>query len=126
MKYEYSLDWTIRTRDLAKALGLSHVDTERVSVIVSQGSKSRRTIARIHTMGKAMQMGLQQKPFYTIELISEKFFRQSSDDQTKTLIHELLHIPASFGGGFRHHKTHVNHHTVEKEFSKIVSQKRLF
>ncbi|MDO8634425.1 MAG: putative metallopeptidase [archaeon] len=126
MKYEYSSDWTIRTRDLAKALALSHVDTERVSVIVSQGSKSRRTIARIHTMGKAMQTGMLQKPFYTIELISEKFFRQSQDDQTKTLIHELLHIPASFGGGFRHHKTHVNHHTVEKEFNKIVSQKRLF
>lgn len=126
MKYTYSPDWTIRTRDLAKTLGLSHVDTERVSVIVSQGSKSRRTIARIHTMGKAMQTGMQQKPFYTIELISEKFFRQNIDEQTKTLIHELLHIPASFGGGFRHHKTHVNHHTVEKEFSKIATQKRLF
>ena len=126
MKYEYSSDWTIRTRDLAKALGLSHVDTERVSVIVSQGSKSRRTIARIHTMGKAMQTGMLQKPFYTIELISEKFFRQSPDEQTKTLIHELLHIPASFGGGFRHHKTHVNHHTVEREFNKIAPQKRLF
>lgn len=125
MKYAYSEEWTARTKDIAKKLGLSHVDLDRVSVIVSSGSKSRRTIARIHGFAKAIQVGMQQKPFYTIELISEKFFRQSEEDKTKTLIHELLHIPAAFGGGFRHHKTHVNHHTVEKEYGKLTAQSRL-
>ncbi len=125
MKYAYSTEWTVKTKDIAKQLNLTHIDLDRVSVIVSQGSKSRRTIARIHGFAKAIQVGMQVKPFYTIELISEKFFRQNEVEQTKTLIHELLHIPATFGGGFRHHKTHVNHHTVDKEYQKLVNQQRI-
>ncbi len=73
-----------------------------------------------------MQLGMQQKPFYTIELITEKFDRLPEDEKTKTLIHELLHVPAAFGGGFRHHKTHVNHHTVDIEFAKLKAQARLW
>lgn len=120
MKYGFSSEWTMKAKDLAQKLGFAHVDLDRVSVIVSRGSKSRRTIARIHGMAKAMQEGMQAKPFYTIELISEKFFAQNEEERTKTLIHELLHIPASFGGGFRHHRTHVNRHTVEKEYKKLL------
>lgn len=125
MKYVFSQEWSTRCRELVHKLNLRHVEVDRVSVIKSTGSKSRRTIARIHTMGKAMQLGMQQKPFYTIELISEKFDKLPEDEKTKTLIHELLHIPASFGGGFRHHKTHVNHRTVEQEFAKLANQKTL-
>jgi predicted metallopeptidase len=54
-----------------------------------------------------------------IDLISEKFYRQDREQQVKTLIHELLHIPHGFGGGFRHHKPYVNSRTVEEEFKKI-------
>lgn len=125
MKYAFSLEWTARAKDLAKRLDMGHVDHERVAVIVSKGSKTRRTIARIHGFPKAIQVGMQVKPFYTIELISEKFFRQSEEEQTKTLIHELLHIPATFGGGFRHHKTHVNHSTVDAAYSRLLQQQRL-
>jgi len=119
LKYTYSQEFTERAHSLCDKLCFKHIDKERVSVIISTGSKTRRTIARIHAMGKAMQLGLKQKPAYVIELISEKFFKQSEEEQTKTLIHELMHIPHSFGGGFRHHKPYVNRKTVEEEYEKL-------
>jgi len=119
MKYYYSDYWTLKAREIAGKIGLGHVDFDRIAVIESKGSKAKRTIARIHSIGKVMQFGMQQKSFYTIELISEQFDRQSEEEQTKTLIHELMHIPKGFGGGFRHHKGHVTHKNVEAAYKKI-------
>jgi predicted metallopeptidase len=119
MKYEFSEHWTKVAREVGKRLGFGHIDWSRVSVVKSRGTKTRRTIARIHGLGKVVQLGMQQQPFYTIELISEQFDRQSSEEQIKTIIHELMHIPASFGGGFRHHKGYVNSKTVEEAFSRL-------
>ena len=121
MKYIYSEKWTKIARGITKALGFKHIDLGRIAVIESKGSKSRRTIARIHTLGKVMQLGMGQKPFYTIELIGERFNKLEKEDKIKTMVHELMHIPASFGGGFRHHKLHVNNKNVEKEFKKLLS-----
>jgi predicted metallopeptidase len=50
-----------------------------------------------------MQLGLNTKAFYVIEMISEQFDKMSHDEQTEVLIHELMHIPKNFGGGFRQH-----------------------
>lgn len=122
MKYKYSEHWTTIAKDLATTLGLNYIALGQIAVIESQGSKTKRTIARIHTLGKVMQLGMSQKPFYTIELLTEKFDGQNQEDKIKTIIHELLHIPACFGGGFRHHKPHVNARTVEIEYQKIKDQ----
>ena len=119
MKYKYSEHWTAVAKGLATSLGLNYIDLGQIAVIESQGSKTKRTIARIHALGKVMQLGMAQKPFYTIELLTEKFGRQNQEEKVKTIIHELLHIPACFGGGFRHHKPHVNARTVEIEYQKI-------
>ena len=43
------------------------------------------------------------KPYYGIEFLSEKFDKMPKDEQDKVIIHELMHIPKSFGGGFKHH-----------------------
>ena len=125
MKYGGSEEYKGKCIELCKRLEFKHVDPERVSVIVSKGSKARRTIARIHTLSKALQLGMAAKPFYVIELISERFFKLSEAEQTKVLIHELMHIPHSFGGGFRMHKPYVNSRTVEKEYERLISQTRI-
>ena len=111
---------------MVKHLNMTHISEDRVVCFKSTGSKSRRTIARIHTMPKIIQLGLQQPPFYAIELISEKFDRQNEADQVKTIIHELLHIPHSFGGGFRQHHPYVNHKIVDQHYAKLQQQTRLF
>ncbi|MEK6821160.1 MAG: putative metallopeptidase, partial [archaeon] len=124
MQYVFSSEWTQQAHAIVQHLEMNHISPERVVCFKSQGSKSRRTIARIHTMSKIIQLGTQQPPFYAIELISEKFDRQSQEEQVKTIIHELLHIPHSFNGGFRGHKHYVNHRTVEGAYAKLKNQAR--
>ena len=46
--------------------------------------------------------------------MAEQYDQLSIDEKEKTLIHELLHIPRSFGGGFRHHKDWVTRRRVEE------------
>lgn len=119
MRYIFSEKWTEKAREIANALEFNHITLERIACVESKGTKTRRIIARIHTLGKVMQLGMKQKPFYVIELVTEQFEKQTKEDQLKTIIHELLHIPHGFGGGFRHHKPYVNKKTVEKEFKKL-------
>ena len=122
MKYRFSPEWTKKTREIVALLEMNHIPPERISVIESMGSITRRTIARIHGLAKVMKLGMQQeKAFYTIELITEKFNEQPEDEQIKTIIHELLHIPENFGGGFRHHKPYVNHKTVDYAYGKLIA-----
>ena len=104
MRYAFEPEWTQKSRQIAQDLGYKWIIPERLSVVRSTGSKTRRTIARIHCIGKVMMLGMgQSKSYYVIELISEKFDRQPPRDQIETIIHELMHIPRTFGGGFRHH-----------------------
>ncbi|MFH1239847.1 MAG: putative metallopeptidase [Candidatus Diapherotrites archaeon] len=126
MKYEFSEEWTKKARGVAMILGFEHVELHRIACVVSKGTKTRRTIARIHTISKAIQTGMQDKAFYSIELISEKFDRLSEEEKMKTLIHELMHIPHSFGGGFRHHKNYVTATKVNDEYQKYLKQVRPF
>ena len=102
IKYKPAPDLQEKALEICKAL-FPHVKVEHISCIRSFGSSSRGTIARCHALGKVMQLGLGRKAFYTIEFLSETFDRMSEKDQLKTMIHELMHIPKSFGGGFKHH-----------------------
>ena len=123
MRYEVSAEWTEKARAIARQLGFLHIPAERVHCILSRGSKTRRTIARIHGLPKAIQLGAGLQPVYVIELILEKFGRQSGEEQVKTIIHELMHIPHNFGGGFRNHRQHVNHQQVEETYRRYVQSK---
>ncbi len=115
MKYVFEETWTEKAREIAKKLGYYWVIPERLSVVRSFGSKARRTIARIHCINKVLMLGMgQQKSFYVIELISENFDKQSESEKLETLVHELMHIPKTFGGGFRHHG-HVCSKNVKAE-----------
>src|SRR3989344_2821796 len=80
-----------------------HIDISRVKCFRSFGSSSRGTIARCHTIGKLIQKAIGVKAFYVLEFITERFDKMDDEDKIKTIMHELMHIPKTFGGGFKHH-----------------------
>jgi len=121
MKYENADDLKIRAEEIAKILGMEHIDFSRVGFIRSYGSKTRRTIARCHALGKLMQKAIGIKAFYAIEFL-ERFNKMNKEEQDKTIIHELLHIPKTFGGGFRHHD-YVCESEVEKLYERYINLK---
>lgn len=96
-----------------------HLDPKRIRTIRSRGSRSRRILARCHALPKALQTGLALPAHYVIELVSENYDCLSEMEKTKTLIHELLHIPATFGGGFRHHD-YVHGRRVNKLYEQYA------
>ncbi len=104
--------------EMARTLEMEHINLDRLVTIRSVGSKARRTIARCYGLPKVWQKALGLDAYYIIEIISETFDKLSEAEKEKTLIHELMHIPASFGGGFRHHNPHVNARTVEAMYSR--------
>jgi predicted metallopeptidase len=102
MKYEKAPDLRERVIEVANALDMKHIDLDRVECLRGFGSSAKRTIARCHTIGKVIQKAMGVKAFYAIEFL-EKFDKMSRKEQDKTIIHELMHIPKTFGGGFRQH-----------------------
>jgi len=105
---------------IASDLDLFHIVPQFVFCVRSKGSKARRTIARIHGIGKIWQEVLNLPPSYTIEVISEIYDKMSKEEKEKTLIHELLHIPGGFSGGFRPHKGYVERKIVEQLYKKLL------
>ena len=102
MKYTDAPDLKERMIDIVKTLQMGHVDLGRVECLRSLGSSTKRTIARCHALGKVMQKAMKTDAFYTIEFL-EPFEKMNKVEQDKVIIHELMHIPQTFGGGFRHH-----------------------
>jgi len=113
IKYELAEDIMARLVDIARAIDMGHVKFSGVYAVRSRGSSSYGTIARCHALSKIWQKALGIKAVYIIEVISEKFDKMPREEQDKTLIHELMHIPKSFGGGFIHHNV-VNERNVNQ------------
>ncbi len=123
IRYELAEDIGAEIRDILHKLQMIHVDGHRVACVRSRGSKGKRVIARCHGLSRIMQLALNEKPHYVIEVVSERFDKLSREERTKVLIHELMHIPHSFGGGFRAHKPHVTRRKVERMYEKFVNAK---
>ena len=121
MRYEFAQDLQTKAEEISKLL-FPHVKTDRIKCFRSYGSSSRGTIARCHTIGKLIQKAMNVGAFYVLEFISERFDKLSEEDKIKVLIHELMHIPASFGCGFRHHDF-VCTKNIEKNYGTYVSYK---
>lgn len=83
------------------SLDLFHVIPQFVYCYRSKGSESRSTVARIHGLSRIWQQVLLRSPEYVVEVISERYERLSKEDKENFLIHELMHIPKGFSGGFR-------------------------
>lgn len=121
MKYEFASDLQARMEEIVRHLELNHIDISRVKCFRSKGSSTKRTIARCHTVGKLMQKAMNMPAHYAIEFL-EIFERMSKTEQDKVIIHELLHIPKTFGGGFRQHDF-VCEKNVEIMHKKLSSAK---
>lgn len=102
MKYEFAPDIQKIAEEVCRTL-FSHVTIERVKCFRSYGTSTKQTIARCHALGKVMQAAMKTKAFYALEFLSERFDKLDKEEQVKVIIHELMHIPKSFGGGFKHH-----------------------
>ena len=119
MKYEFAQDLQLIAEEISKML-FPHIRMNRVMCFRSYGTSSRRTIARCHALGKLMQKAMGTEAFYALEFLSERFDKLDKEEQIKTIIHELMHIPKTFGGGFKHHNwvTEKNINKYYKEYSK--------
>lgn len=118
IQYENADDIKKKIELIIKALEMKHINPKRVYCVRSRGSSSRGIIARCHSLPKIMQQVLAIEPAYIIEIISETFDNQNEEEKIKTLIHELLHIPKTFGGGFLHHNV-VTRVKVDKLYNKF-------
>jgi len=121
MKYIYAEDIQKISEEISRLL-FPHVKLERMKCFRSHGSSSRGTIARCHTIGKLLQKAMDTESFYVLEFISERFDRLPEEEKIKTIIHELMHIPHTFGGGFRHHD-HVCERNVNNSYRTYKEKK---
>ncbi len=110
--------------DIIETLHFDHCRPRNIYCIRSRGSQSRRTIARIHGLGRIWQLAMDIEATYIIEVISEQFDPLSRDGQDRVLVHELLHIPHSFQGGFRHHKNYVTKENVDVWLKRLQEKHR--
>ncbi len=120
IRYEVADDIGAAVQEIIRKLHMTHVDRSRVACVRSFDSASKRVIARCHGLSRIMQRALNLKPHYVIEVVSERFDQLSKEEQIKVLIHELMHIPHSFGGGFRSHRPHVTRKKVEAMYTRFV------
>jgi predicted metallopeptidase len=124
IRYEIADDIQARFADIVRTLELRHIDLDKVVCIRSHGSSARRVIARCHGMSKVLQIAMRIRAFYVLEFISERFDGLSERDRDETIIHELMHIPKNFGGGFRFHD-HVTTQNVKRMLEEYRKAKGL-
>ena len=121
MRYVFAPDLQVIAVEISKML-FPHIDVLRIKCFRSYGTSSKRTIARCHALGKLMQQTLGVPAHYPLEFLSERFDKMDPEEQIKVIIHELMHIPGTFGGGFRHHN-YVTERNVIKCYQEYKLKK---
>ncbi len=121
MKYEFAEDLQRLAEEISGML-FPHIDLPNVKCYRSRGTSSRGTIARCHALNKIMQKAIGIKAVYVLEFLSERFDRLDNEEKIKIVIHELMHIPKTFGGGFKHHDF-VTDRTVNKVYMEYKRRK---
>lgn len=126
MEWHPAPEIKIRIEKILPHLNLPHIDPKRLIIFRSYGSKGR-AIARIWSLPTVWQLALNIKPQYVIEVISERFDRLRPEDQDRTIIHELMHIPKTFSGALVSHRGpyhRINHRTVEVLYQRYLESSR--
>jgi predicted metallopeptidase len=123
MRWELCRRTHARLRRIVGALGFSHVDPARIFCVRGYGSTSEAW-ARIWGLPALWQQVLGTGPAYVVEIIEPEFSRLAEDEQDRILIHELLHIPRTFSGAIRPHRTptfRITRHTVERYYQRYLA-----
>ena len=109
---------------VVRQIGFDHISVKHVHCYRTYESKAR-AYARIWAFPKIFQQVLNVEPAYIVEVISEKYDKLSSDQKTKVIIHELLHIPRNFSGSLLPHK--FGNKRIDREVDrlyKMMKEKR--
>ncbi len=122
MNWEDAPEIKTRLDQILVSLELPHILAHRLIVFRSHGSTGR-AIARIWSLPRVWQQALSLTPHYVIEVISERFDKLSKDDQDRTLIHELMHIPKTFSGALVSHRGRS--HRIDRRSVEVLYQKYL-
>jgi predicted metallopeptidase len=118
-RYQRAPDVSEQISRIIDKLDFTHIPKNRVYCFRSYGSKADNVIARIHSLPRIWQHALSEPAYYAVEVLAEQYDPLPLEEKEKTLIHELLHIPNSFGGGFRHHKNWVTKRRVESLYKVL-------
>ncbi len=121
MDFESAADIQERVSEIIKKLELKHVRPENIICMRSHNSKAN-AYARIWSLPRIWQKALGVEAHYILEVISHHFDNRSKDDQDRTLIHELLHVPKTFSGALVPHKCfekRIDARAVEVMFRKL-------
>jgi len=123
MRWELCRRTHDRLRRIVGALRFTHVDASRIFCVRGYGSTSEAW-ARIWGLPSLWQQVLEIGPAYVVEIIEPEFSRLPEDEQDRILIHELLHIPRTFSGAIRPHRTptfRINRRTVERFYQEYLA-----
>ena len=120
ISYARAPDVEERAKKIVELVHLDHLDKSRLYFYRSKGTKSRHVQARIHGLGRIWFDALAMEPRYIIEVISEEFDKLGVEEKDKVIIHELMHIPKGFSGGFVPHRGKINRRTVEAMFKRYA------
>lgn len=122
LEWHTDYELTERVRGLVSQIEFEHIPKHRIFCFRTEGSKSR-AYARIWAFPKIFQTVLEIEPAYVIEVINKYYNRLDYEEQTKVLIHELLHIPRNFSGSLLPHKH--SGRTINREVERIYRQIKL-
>ncbi len=115
-----------RLRKIIGALRFTHVDPSRIFCVRGYGSTSEAW-ARIWGLPTLWQQVLGIRAAYVVEIIEPVFSGLPADEQDRILIHELLHIPRTFSGAIRPHRSptfRINRRTVEHYYQRYLANSR--
>src|ERR1700737_4340348 len=115
-----------RLRKIIGALRFTHVDASRIFCVRGYGSTSEAW-ARIWGLPTLWQQVLGIRPAYVVEIIEPEFSSLPPAEQDRILIHELLHIPRTFSGAIRPHRSptfRINRRTVEHYYQRYLATSR--
>ena len=97
-------------------LAFEHIKKDNIFCMRAFNSRTR-AYARTWAFPRIFQLALDMEPVYVIEIISRHFDKLSGQEQTKVLIHELMHIPKTFSGNLRPHQ--YGKKSINKEVKKL-------